>query len=273
MNPGAPTPLAWRDIEILEADFDLEGAELVHDVEVDGCVMAIFETAVYRWLSFDDLVQSASLVAHPDDLLLNYARNMLGFRLFAPAHARVHLLGLGGGSLARFLARYEPRMRVTAVEYSAAVVDLARTCFGLPAPSDHFDLQIGDAREHLRTARDPADTILIDIADADGTPGWLESRALFADARARLAPNGLLAINVVVDDDGQLPRLLAPLKEAFDGQVVHTDCDPWNNVIVFAFNAGLPPLADPALARRARRLEPRLGTALRRLLASLTLAA
>jgi spermidine synthase len=62
-----------------------------------------------RFLHFDlDAVQSAMHLEHPDRLSLAYTRKMMAFLLFNRTPARILLLGLGGGSLAKFCYRCLP---------------------------------------------------------------------------------------------------------------------------------------------------------------------
>ncbi|HEU5282814.1 MAG TPA: hypothetical protein VFU53_03290, partial [Burkholderiales bacterium] len=50
-----------------------------------------------------DTVQSAMRLSHPDELVLSYTRSMLAFLLFAPDPRRIVNIGLGGGSLAKWI--------------------------------------------------------------------------------------------------------------------------------------------------------------------------
>src|SRR5581483_253689 len=63
----------------------------------------ILDSGLRRFLHFDlDAVQSAMDMHDPVRLTLAYTRRMMAFLLFNRAPARVLLLGLGGGSLAKF---------------------------------------------------------------------------------------------------------------------------------------------------------------------------
>src|SRR5256885_13548288 len=58
-------------------------------------------------------IQSAMRLDAPDRIELDYVRAMMAFLLFHPDPRDVLLVGLGGGSMARFLPQRLPQTRVT----------------------------------------------------------------------------------------------------------------------------------------------------------------
>src|SRR5688572_12642688 len=75
------------------------------------------------WLDFGDgAVQSRMLRADPARLVLEYSRLMMGFLLFVPAPARIAMIGLGGGSLAKYCRARLPDADFTAVEISPEIM-------------------------------------------------------------------------------------------------------------------------------------------------------
>jgi spermidine synthase len=79
-----------------------------------------------------ETIQSAMRRSRPNELELSYTRCMMAFLLFVPTPTRVVMIGLGGGSLARFVYHNLPETRITAVEISPQVVSAARQFFELP---------------------------------------------------------------------------------------------------------------------------------------------
>jgi spermidine synthase len=69
-------------------------------------------------------IQSEMLLSNPDALVLDYARAMMCFALFAPRPRHILMVGLGGGSLAKFCYRHFPDARITVLEISAEVIAL-----------------------------------------------------------------------------------------------------------------------------------------------------
>ena len=68
----------------------------------------------------------------PDDLALAYTRAMMGALLFHPEPRDVTLVGLGGGSLAKYIYRQLPQTRIVALEVDVRVVAAAHQMFHLP---------------------------------------------------------------------------------------------------------------------------------------------
>ena len=110
-----------------------------------------------------------------------------------PAPGRLLLVGLGGGSVAK--SYHADGWQVDAVEIDPVVTELARSHFGLTA--DEARVHHGDGRRFL--ADQPAGTYDLVIMDAFGSssiPFHLVTREVFGLLRSRLAPGGLMAMNV-----------------------------------------------------------------------------
>src|SRR3990170_3428003 len=79
-----------------------------------------------------ETIQSSMRLARPNDLELAYTRSMMGFLLFGPAPRRVLLVGLGGGSLAKFIYHRLPGTASEVLEISPDVVAVAQRWFQVP---------------------------------------------------------------------------------------------------------------------------------------------
>src|SRR5688572_16994086 len=83
----------------------------------------IFESLFERRMHFTNLAtQSAMLLGDPDALIAQYTRKMMAFLLFNPDPRHIVMLGLGGGSLAKFCYRHLPQSQITVVEIDAEVI-------------------------------------------------------------------------------------------------------------------------------------------------------
>ncbi len=93
----------------------------------------IVDSGRRRFLHFDlDSVQSAMHLEDPNRLCLAYTRKMMTFLLFNRTPRNILLLGLGGGSLAKFCYESLPGATIIAVEPNADVIAL-REEFLIPA--------------------------------------------------------------------------------------------------------------------------------------------
>jgi spermidine synthase len=65
----------------------------------------------------------------PHDLLVAYTRLMFASYLFCPRQEQSLIVGLGGGAMIRFIKRYDPKLRVEAVEIDPAIIRIADRYF------------------------------------------------------------------------------------------------------------------------------------------------
>ncbi|MDQ2695423.1 MAG: hypothetical protein M3Z21_08605, partial [Pseudomonadota bacterium] len=101
------------------------GGTLVHcSRDAEGFIEVVDQFGL-RSLHFGNpTLQSRMRLADPAALMVDYTRAMLAPLLFIDPPATVLILGLGGGSLARFMLYHFPRCRVQVVERRAAVVEV-----------------------------------------------------------------------------------------------------------------------------------------------------
>jgi spermidine synthase len=206
-------------------------------------------------------IQSEMLLARPDALVLAYLRAMMCFVLFLPRPRRIVMVGLGGGSLAKFCHRHFPDAHITVIELRADVIAL-RDAFHVPPDSARFSIVHADAADWLAAHPGSADVLLVDGFDAAGLPPRLANAAFYTDCRRLLRPGGVLVSNVFTYD----PRyrdVLAALDAVFAGRTCWFDKVAGNNRIVYALH--LADDAGPAHhagARRMARLARRRGLGL-----------
>ena len=202
-----------------------------------------------RSLHFSEqVIQSSMSLLNPDALELEYTRMMMGFLLFNPEPDRIVMVGLGGGSLAKFCHRHLPRSQVEALEINPAVIAL-RGDFMVPPDDERFRVIACDAAEFLGGASDHADVILLDGFGDQGMPDALCSEAFYADCLRALRDDGLLVINFHVNHP-LYHEYLARVRESFGAAMFEVVDDDMTNSIVFACKGDL--LDDPASARLRR---------------------
>jgi spermidine synthase len=102
------------------------------------------------------------------------------------------LVGLGGGSVAKNFAR--DGWRVDAVEIDPVVEEMAREWFALEESEAHVFTM--DGRRFLLTHEGTYDVIVMDAFGSSSIPFHLVTRESFALIRSRLAPGGVLAMNI-----------------------------------------------------------------------------
>jgi spermidine synthase len=192
-------------------------------------------------------VQSEMLLARPDALVLSYARAMMGFALFVARPRHIVMVGLGGGSLAKFCYRHFPQARISVIELRADVIAL-REQFRVPPDDQRLRVLHADAAGYLPRLAGSADVLLVDGFDQAGLPAALGSARFYADCHAALRPGGVVVANIFSYDPARA-AMLERLRRTFGGQVCWFDGMAGNNHIFFALKPG-----HSGAARRAARL-------------------
>jgi spermidine synthase len=175
---------------------------------------------------------------------------------------RVAILGNAAGTTARALGVYYPRAEIDGVELDPAVSDVGRRYFGLE-DNPRLDVHDADARPFLRRSDERYDLVVVDAYHQPYVPFYLATREFFALVRERLAPGGIIALNVAtVPDDERLVRAIGRTVAAELPQVLSWPALRFNTLVL-----GLSePLARVELERRLRAGPSDLAP-LRRLLA------
>lgn len=218
----------------------------------------IVDSGLRRSLHFNlETVQSTMHLEDPDGLSLAYTRKMMAFLLFNPTPARILLLGLGGGSLAKFCSRRLPWAAVTAVEVNPDVIAL-REAFRIPADSDRFRVIRADAAAYLADLGESADVILADACDRAGIARQLGAIEFYRHAHRCLSADGVLVANMCGSRNDCAAHLLK-IRAVFDDELVTLPVRADGNVIVLAFKAPRAAIDWDRLAAVAVDLRRRFG--------------
>lgn len=192
-----------------------------------------FDHGDMRTLHFDEkYIQSAMQISAPDDLLLSYTQAMMGFLLFNPAPRHILMIGLGGGSLAKYCYRMLPATRITVIELDPDVIALRNT-FCVPDNDDRFQVVQADAADYLSAMNDKVDIILHDGFTADGLAPELSNEAFYRRCHDVLEQNGVLVSNFWGDTADLVP-MMTRLHDAFHGNLWWCDASTSFNRIVFS---------------------------------------
>lgn len=167
---------------------------------------------------------------------------------------RLLLLGLGGGGTAEVFARRG--WNVDAVEIDPRIPDLARRFFGLE--DQHAHVVVGEARDFLEHSSSRWDVVFFDAFGSAAVPFHLVTREAFAEAKARVAPGGILAINIetVGWQDPLAHALVATLRTQFGHVIALPTAEPpdqLGNVILMASDREID-IADEDLGDRVESL-------------------
>jgi spermidine synthase len=221
-------------------------------------VPVVSEEAGVLTLHFQsDYVQSQMLLDQPDSLTLAYSRNMMAFELFKPVPQTIAMIGLGGGSMAKWCYRYHPEAELTVVEINPHVIAL-RDRFRIPADDHRFRILCEDGTKFVARTSSKFDVLLVDAFGTDHLPAELCTQRFYDDCYQTLTGSGLLVVNLCGEDNR---TILTRIHGSFSGQVLLSP-DADGNTVVFACKGDLPWSKDESLASlriKLRKFEKKYG--------------
>jgi len=222
-----------------------------------GGAIQLSEERGVRYLHFGShWVQGAMRMSRPFALELEYTREMMLTLLLRPGAgwpARVLLIGLGAGSLAKFLWRHRPGCAITVVETREDVITAAAQFFRLPDDPARLAIEHADGVAFVAKTGPRFDLILVDGYDAKGRVGALDTPSFYRHCRGRLAEDGVLATNLLSRHRG-VDASLARLAGTFSGRAMALAPCASGNVIALAARGAPVDLDAQELAGRAAAL-------------------
>jgi spermidine synthase len=243
-NPFAPGYELLRLLEPADADRTVLLGRLLSGtydkpfIAEDGDTRALFFSWAY--------VQSRMRINEPVALDLCYTRKMMSFLLFHTNPRALLMLGLGGGSLAKYCHHYLPQARIAVVESNRDVLAF-RNQFAVPHNDSRFQVVEGEAGEFITACRDQYDIVLMDAFDRHGLAPALCRREFYDEVRTRLLPDGILVANIAGLQDERSGHI-DTMKLVFGDNMLVLPVEEDDNDIVFAFR-------DPTFEPRWRWIE------------------
>jgi spermidine synthase len=161
------------------------------------------------------------------------------------------MIGLGGGSLPKFVYRYVTGARTTVIESEPKVIAIARQYFHLPPDDERLSVAVAEGGAWVAAHPDCCDVLMVDGYDGREQVPELCSEDFYANSRAALSENGLLVVNLW-SSDGRYDAYLQRIESVFDA-VVCVPAERRGNVAVLAFrqSPGQPRWDDLRAAARS----------------------
>lgn len=223
----------------------------------------VAENSSQRNLYMDgNTLQSSMQLTNPNGLYLEYSQAMMCALLFQPAPKKVLLVGLGGGSLVKFLLDFCPETKIDVAEINSEVIQIAQDFFLLP---ENERLQImTDPGEVIVAekllAGDSYDLILLDAFDENGPARPLLEEQFLMNCRALLTEGGVFTMNLWNRPVDNFPAILTTLSTLFTSHVLKLILPAASqNGIVFGFNEPLPVTNMMELKSASRELSRQTG--------------
>jgi spermidine synthase len=169
---------------------------------------------------------------------------------------RVAVLGNAAGTVARAYGHYFPATWIDAVEIDRKLTEIGRRLFGLGGP--RLRTITADARPFLSRTKTRYDAIFLDAYRQPYIPFYLATREFFELSRQRLAPGGVVVVNVGhPEGDDRLEKALSATMRSVFPSVARDPVEPTNSLLA----ASTVPLS----AGRLRAASRGMPSALRRL--------
>ena len=149
----------------------------------------------FQWKAWH-FPESEVNLADPDDLPMLYPRAMTIAAIYPPEIRRVLVLGLGGGAIPGYLARFLPAAQIETVELDPGVIGVAKKYFGIRETTKSHITE-SDGRVFLNRHSEPYDIILVDAFTGSYIPFHLMTKEFYQLVRDRLAPQGVAAFNII----------------------------------------------------------------------------
>lgn len=232
---------------------------VVHQSHDDEGIIEIVDKEGVRALHFGSHArQSSMLLAEPDRLHSLYARAMMAALMFHESPREVLMIGLGGGTIAKFMLHQFADCRLKVVEFRSSVLKVARSHFALPF-DPRLKIKIGCGAEHVsqasKTQSDQHDMIVIDAYDCDGMAPEVSSEIFFDNCRTLLSKDGMLVINLWGTDKDLFQQVAWNLGRVFDRQLLFLPVRNRGNIIGLAFGEAMVKPGIKQLIDKAKRLE------------------
>ena len=202
----------------------------------------------------NDTVQSAMRVRAPFELELAYTRGMMAFLLFAEKAESVLAIGLGGGSVPKYIHHHLPHIKTRVLEINPRVIQIARSHFYLPDNDEHLEVIEGDGVEYLKQHLNDAQVLMIDAFDSFGIPDGMNTQAFFDSCFEALTLDGMLLINLW-GSDKNFDIYLQRIEQSFAQRVLILPTGRPGNIVVMAFKRMPGDLRWASLRERAKALE------------------
>lgn len=180
-----------------------------------------------------ELTQSGMRISDPTALEFAYTRKVMCFLLFVHQPQHILMLGLGGGSLAKYCHRHLPSARMTVLEIDPHVLAF-REQFLVPPDDERLTVLPGDAALYLRDGPEKADVVVMDAFDRDGFSASVCTRAFYLNVRDALAAQGVMVANLVGPKAGRVAHL-DMIADVFGGNIIVLPVENDGNYLVFAF--------------------------------------
>ncbi|MCU7796313.1 MAG: fused MFS/spermidine synthase [Candidatus Thiodiazotropha sp. (ex Myrtea spinifera)] len=213
------------DIDLLQQTQGETLASLSSELQT----ISIIEQDNLRWMRFQDgSIQSVMLLQEPAYPVLDYTQALLSSLILIDNPGSLLNLGLGSGSIERFILSQLPEMKLCSVEIDSNIIELAREHFHLPAT--HPVIQ-ASAEKYLAENNQKFDIIVCDIYSKTVSDNPILNQGFIEDVARSLNSKGVLALNCLPTTEAEMVDILVSIRTCFPW-VMLLDVKAQKNIVV-----------------------------------------
>ncbi len=223
-----------------------------------GLIQVIDDSSI-RSLHFDSIEkQSAMDLLNPNTLALTYTKTMMVSLLMAKQLRSVLCIGLGGGSIPKFLLHHYPECYIDVIEYRQKVIDIAKKFFFLP-DSSQLNIFQDDGFDYIKNENQSLyDMIVVDAFNENGISDKVSRFSFLRDCKNALFKNGILVVNLWSEPKDIYEKTVYYIHKCFAGQILMLDVRERTNRIVFGINQQESIHSQAYLKEKAEVLEKKI---------------
>lgn len=212
---------------------------VVHQSQSDDGVIEVVDLGDTRSMHFGTFPRQSSMsLRTPHTLELTYTEAMMACLLLNPNPQKVLVIGLGGGSIVKFLLHHFPDCQIDVVEYRQDVIDVAQGYFNVPKNDPRLNIHRADGylfvQERYYQADGHYDLLLVDAYDHVGMVASVGIQAFFDACAGVLSQQGVMSINLWGTDRPLFKQTMARINRSFDGRTMVLPVKDKGNVIGLA---------------------------------------
>ncbi len=239
-----------------EPIYEKYGGQLVFEESDAFGTVQVVDREKIRALHFGTPTEQSSMfIDKPFDLEMEYIRTMALGLIFKPDAKKALCLGMGGGSLPKFIWKYFPECYVTVVELSPLVIDAAKRFFHVPV-DPRLSIVEEEALRFLRAHPvQEDDLILVDLYVSGGIAPSVAEEDFFKCCDARLKPGGVLICDMWRSTSKDiLEGCLQNLCDCFGRNLLILPNQESSNFIVIAFKEPIGAYTKERIETETKRL-------------------
>ena len=212
---------------------------VVHQSQSDDGVIEVVDLGNIRSLHFGTLPRQSSMsLQTPHTLELSYTEAMMACLVLNSNPERILVVGLGGGSLVKFLLHHYPECKVDVIEYRQDVVDVAHRFFHVPSDDPRLTIHVGDGylftQQQYYQGDVSYDLLLVDAYDHIGMSASVGVQAFFDSCAGVLSELGVMSINLWGSDKPQFNQTMSRINQSFNGRSMILPVKNKGNVVGLA---------------------------------------